>query len=106
MATELDERVRDVLVANKRALSSSEIAARLRRPRQEIEETLAALAPTSELVVREFTVADPHFGMERVVVATAVDAKDADTGGQAADARCQRVFDELLRDFLASHRCV
>ena len=49
---------------------------------------------------------DPHFGMERIVVATRVDpAAGADALG-LAEARCQQVYEEIVRDFLASHRCV
>jgi hypothetical protein len=49
---------------------------------------------------------DPHFGMDRIVVAARVDPAAGDAAVAAGEARCQQVYDDILRDFLASHRCV
>lgn len=105
MAADLVEAIRAALRASGRPLTSSELAARLRQPHAEVEAALLALGATPELVVGEWPVGDPHFGLDRVVVAAWVGAAD-ETARQAALARCRQVYDALLRDFLASHRCV
>ncbi len=98
--------VADVVRRSDRALLSSEIATRLRRPRAEVEEALAALHGDPTVVVRDWPMEDPHFGMARIVVAARVDPAAGDAAIAASEARCQQVYDDLLRDFLASHRCV
>ncbi|MBX5492758.1 MAG: hypothetical protein IRZ14_16530 [Chloroflexi bacterium] len=105
MAADLMEAIRAALRASGRPLTSSELAARLRRPHAEVEAALVALGPTPELVVGEWPVGDPHFGLDRVVVATWVGEAD-EAARQTALACCRQVYDDLLRDFLASHRCV
>ena len=105
MSTDLAQSLQEALRTGGRALSSAELAVRLRRPRPEVEDALEALRGERALVVREWPIADPHFGMDRILVAAWVaDADDAAL--RAAEERCQRVYDDLLRDFLASHRCV
>ncbi len=106
MSSELNERVRAVLLAGDHALTSGEVAARLRVPLAGVETALEALKDDPGLVVREWPMTDPHFGVDRIVVAARVDPTAGDGAVQAADERCQRVYDDLLRDFLASHRCV
>ena len=106
MSEELAARARAVVLASPRALTSSEIAARLRVPRPDTEAALDALRADPALVVREWPMTDPHFGVDQMVVAAAVDPAAGAAGEQAAEARCQQVYDDLLRDFLASHRCV
>src|SRR4051794_39137017 len=106
MSEELATRARAVGLASPKALTSSEIAVRLRVPRPDMEAALDALRADPSLVVREWPMADPHFGLDQIVVAAAVDPAAGAAGEQAAEARCQHVYDELLRDFLASHRCV
>jgi hypothetical protein len=49
---------------------------------------------------------DPHFGMDRLVVAARVDPAAGGAAIAASGARCQQVYDDILRDFLASHRCI
>jgi hypothetical protein len=49
---------------------------------------------------------DPHFGMERIVVACRIVPAGDPAAIAAAEAACQQVYDDILRDFLASHRCV
>ena len=105
MDSELAERVRAVLAASDRALSSGEVAARLKAPLPTVEAALESLKTDPRLVVREWSMADPHFGVDRVVVAARVDPP-GDAAVRAAEDRCQQVYDDLLRDFLASHRCV
>ena len=105
MAAELAQSLQDALRASGRALSSGELAARLRQPRPAVEEALEALGDEPSLVVREYPVADPHFGLDRILVAAWLADAD-DVARRAAEERCQRVYDEMLREFLASHRCV
>ena len=105
MAIDLTPRLQAALPADGRALTSSELAARLRQPPAAVEAALDALRDDPALVVCEFPVADPHFGLDRVLVAARLSTPD-DAARQAATARCRHVYDELLRDFLASHRCV
>lgn len=105
MAADLEEAIRTVLRASGRPLTSSELAARLRRPHREVEAALLTLGAAPELVVGEWPVGDPHFGLDRVVVAAWVGGAD-EAARQVALARCRQVYDDLLRDFLAAHRCV
>ncbi|SRR5579883_314456 len=105
MDGELAERVRIAVAASDRALSSGEVAARLKVPLADVEAALERLQSDPRLVVREWPMTDPHFGVARVVVAARVEPAD-DAGLRAAEDRCQQVYDDLLRDFLASHRCV
>ena len=106
MGTDLAERVTEVLLRSERALSSGEIAARLGRPRAEVEAALDGLRGESRLLVREWPMADPHFGADQIVVAARVEGADDPEAVQTAEERCQQVYDGLLLDFLASHRCV
>jgi hypothetical protein len=106
LAADLPQLVADALQRSDRALTSSEIGARLRRPRTEIEEALEALSRDPQLVMREWPMEDPHFGMDRIVVAARVDPAAGDAAVAAGEARCQQVYDDIVRDFLASHRCV
>jgi hypothetical protein len=105
MGADLGTAVRGVLQGSDRPLTSAEIAARVRQPRPAVEELLEALRVEPGLVVCEWPIADPHFGLDRLVVAAWVDRAD-DAALRAAEQSCQRVYDDLLRDFLASHRCV
>src|ERR671933_834857 len=98
MDGELAERVRTVLAASDRALSSGEVAARLKAPLPAVEAALGSLKADPGLVVREWPMADPHFGVDRVVVAARVDPP-GDAAARAAEDRCQQVYDDLLRDF-------
>lgn len=106
MEATLPERVKDALVASGRPLTSSEIGARLRLPRPEVEEALEALRQDAHLVVREWPMEDPHFGVDRIVVACRVEPAGDVEATSAAEAASQQVYDNILRDFLASHRCV
>ena len=106
LAADLPPLVADALRRSDRALTSSEIAARLRRPRTEVEDALEALSRDPDLVVREWPMEDPHFGMDRIVVAARVDPAAGDAAIAASERRCQQVYDDIVRDFLASHRCV
>lgn len=106
MHSTLEDRVRDTLVASARPLTSSEIGARLRIPSTEVEQALEALRADPRLVVREWPLEDPHFGVDRIVVACRVDPAGDAAATTAAEAAAQQVFDNILRDFLASHRCV
>ena len=106
MQTTLAERVKDAVQATGQPLTSSEIGARLRVARPEVEEALGLLQHDTQLVVREWPIDDPHFGVDRIVVACRVDPANAATAAQAAESACQRVYESILRDFLASHRCV
>ncbi len=94
--------VADVVRRSDRALLSSEIATRLRRPRPEVEEALAALHGDPTVIVRDWPMEDPHLGVPRIVVAARV---HPGAGDAAAEAQCQQVYEDLLRDFLVSHRC-
>ena len=105
MATELTQPVCGALAASGRALTSAELASRVRQPREAVEAVLEAARSEPRLVVCEWPVADPHFGLERILVAAWVAEPDA-TARYAAEERCRQVYDEILRDFLASHRCV
>jgi hypothetical protein len=98
--------VADVVTRSPKALISSEIAARVRRPRNDVEAALATLQTDPRLVVRDWLIEDPHFGMPRLVVAAAVDPAGGPAAVASAEQRCQRVYEDVLRDFLASHRCV
>ena len=106
LAADLPQLVADALRRSDRALTSSEIAARLRRPRGEVEDALEALGRDPELIVRAWPMEDPHFGIDRIVVAARVDPAAGDAAIAAGEARCQQVYDDIVRDFLASHRCV
>ena len=106
MQTDLAESVREIVLATQRAVTSSEIAARLRRPRPEIEGALETMQQAADLVVRDWSMDDPHFAVERIVVAARIDPAGGDAAVGAAEARCQQVYDDLVRDLLASHRCV
>jgi hypothetical protein len=105
MESELAERVRTVLAASDRALSSGEVAARVKAPLPTVEAALETLKTDPRLVVREWPMTDPHFGVDRIVVAARVEPP-GDAAVRAAEDRCQQVYDDILRDFLASHRCV
>jgi hypothetical protein len=106
MQSTIANQVRDALLGSARPLTSSEIGARLRLPRLQVEQALEALRDDPALVVREWPMEDPHFGMERIVVACRV-APTGDPGATtAAESAAQQVYDNILRDFLASHRCV
>jgi hypothetical protein len=106
MQSTLEDRVRETLVASARPLTSSEIGARLHTPYAEVEQALAALGADPHLVVREWPMGDPHFGVDRIVVACRVEPAGDPAAATAAEAASQQVFDNILRDFLASHRCV
>jgi hypothetical protein len=106
MPTELTARAADMLLASARALTSGEVAARLGRPRSEVEAALEDLRDEPRVIVREWPMEDPHFGAERIVVAARVDDAADPAAVHAAEQRCQRVYEDILRDFLASHRCV
>lgn len=107
MATsELTALVAETLRRTDTALTSSELATRLRRPRPDVEAALRDLQRAPDLVVREWPMEDPHFGMERIVVAARVDPAAGAEAWGLAEARCQQVYEEIVRDFLASHRCV
>ena len=106
METTLPERVKDALVTSSRPLTSSEIGARLRLPRADVEEALDALRQDAQLVVREWPMEDPHFGIDRIVVACRVEQTGDAVATSDAEAASQQVYDNILRDFLASHRCV
>ena len=69
------------------------------------EAALETLKADPRLVVREWPMTDPHFGVDRIVVAARVEPP-GDAAVRAAEDRCQQVYDDILRDFLASHRCV
>jgi hypothetical protein len=101
-----EQAVTELLRRSERALTSSEVAVRLRRPRPEVEAALADLRGSPEVVVCEWPMEDPHFGVDRIVVAARVDAAAGELAVAAAEARCQQVYEDILRDFLASHRCV
>jgi len=106
MSAELADRIRTALLATDRALTSGEIAARLKAPMATVEATLEDLKADPSLVVCEWPMTDPHFGVDRIVVAARVDPATGDSAPRAAENRCQHVYDDILRDFLASHRCV
>ena len=106
MDTALPERVKGALVASSRPLTSSEIGARLRLSRPDVEEALEALQHDAQFVVREWPMEDPHFGVDRIVVACRVGPAGDAAATSAAEAASQQVYDNILRDFLASHRCV
>ncbi len=89
-----------------RPLTSAELAARLHLPRTDVEQALEALRDDPALVVREWPMEDPHFGMERIVVACRVVPAGDAAAATAAAAAAQQVYENILRDFLASHRCV
>ena len=103
MQATLADRVRDTLQSSGRPLTSSELGARLRVGRPEVEQALEALGQDPRLVVREWPMEDPHFGVDRIVVACGVDPAEPTA---AAETACQQVYEDILRDFLASHRCV
>ena len=98
--------IADVVTRSPTALISSEIAARLRRPRPDVEAGLAQLEGDPRLVVRDWPIEDPHFGVPRFVIAARVDPAGGPTALTAAERQCQQVYEDVLRDFLASHRCV
>ena len=106
MQSTREDRVKDALAASNRPLTSSEIGARLRLPRPEVEQALEALRHDPQLVVREWPMEDPHFGVDRIVVAARVEPAGDAAATTAAEAAAQQVYDNILRDFLASHRCV
>jgi hypothetical protein len=106
MDSTVPERVKGALVASGRPLTSSEIGARLRLPPPEVELALETLRHDAQLVVREWPMEDPHFGVDRIVVACRVDPAGDAAATSAAEAASQQVYDNILRDFLASHRCV
>jgi hypothetical protein len=106
MSASLQDQVRGAIAASARPLTSSEIGARLRLPRLEIEQALETLRDDPRLVVREWPMEDPHFGMERIVVASRVASAGDPLAATAAEAAAQQVYDNIVRDFLASHRCV
>ena len=103
---ELADQVTRVLQRSPKPLTSSEIGARLRLPRPEVEHALEALRQDPQLVVREWPMEDPHFGVDRIVVACHVEPAGDAAATAAAEAASQQVYDDILRDFLASHRCV
>ena len=49
---------------------------------------------------------DPHFGVDRLIVACRVEPAGDAAASTAAEAAAQQVYENILRDFLASHRCV
>ncbi len=106
MQSTVEDRVRDTVVASARPLTSTEIGARLRLPRPEVEEALEALRVDPRLVVRDWPMEDPHFAVDRIVVACRVEPAGDAAATTAAEAAAQQVFENILRDFLASHRCV
>ena len=106
MSSSLADQVRAAIDASPRPLTSSEIGARLRLPRLEVEQALEALRDEPRLVIREWPMEDPHFGMERIVVACRVEPTGDPQAAPAAEAAAQQVYDNIVRDFLASHRCV
>jgi hypothetical protein len=106
MEATLAERVKSALVASGRPLTSGEIGARLRLPPPDVEQALEALRHDTTLVVREWPMEDPHFGVDRIVVACRVEPAGDAAATTAAEAASQQVYDNILRDFLASHRCV
>ena len=106
MQSTLEDRVKDALVASNRPLTSSEIGARLRLPRPQVEQALETLRHDPRLVVREWPMEDPHFGVDRLIVACRVEPAGDAAASTAAEAAAQQVYENILRDFLASHRCV
>ena len=106
MQTTREDRVKGALVATSKPLTSSEIGARLRLPRPEVEQALEALRQDPQLVVREWPMEDPHFGVDRLIVACRVEPAGDAAASTAAEAAAQQVYENILRDFLASHRCV
>ena len=106
MQSTVEARIKDAVVASPRPLTSSEIGTRLRLPRVEVEQALEALRADPRLVVRDWPMEDPHFGVDRIVVACRVEPAGDAAVTTAAEAAAQQVFDNILRDFLASHRCV
>jgi hypothetical protein len=106
MSAELADRIRGALLATDRALTSGEIAARLKAPMATVEATLDYLKTDPRLVVCEWPMTDPHFGVDRIVVAARTDPAAGDQATRSAEDRCKHVYDDILRDFLASHRCV
>jgi hypothetical protein len=106
MQSTVEDQVKSALVASARPLTSSEVGARLGLSRPAVEQALEALHADPELVVREWPMEDPHFGMERIVVACRIVPAGDPAAIAAAEAACQQVYDYILRDFLASHRCV
>jgi hypothetical protein len=106
MDASVADRVKSALLASGRPLTSSEIGARLRLPAPEVEDALDALRLDAQVVVREWPMEDPHFGVDRIVVACRVEPAGDAAATSAAEAASQQVYDNILRDFLASHRCV
>lgn len=102
----LAERVKATLQTSGRPLTSSEIGARLRVTRSEVEAVLETLDRDPQLMLREWPMEDPHFGVDRIVVACRVDPASEGSAALAAESACQQVYESIVRDFLASHRCV
>ncbi len=100
------DQVREAVLRSAGPLTSSEIAARVRRGRTEVEAALELAQRDPAIVVRDWPMEDPHFGVDRIVVACRAEPAGDPGAVLAAETACQRAYESILRDFLASHRCV